>query len=333
MWWGLQAIIRWSLFLTIGIIFQLIFVPIYVFIYIYYLLFIRKTYKNQDICSDHYVIEMSDSRIPKFDTTKQILINDDNHNMLTQYTIAIPISFYNFIFVDSDGFFNFSRDSKGNSEEVSGDCVISFCFAAILNDNYKDKIVQFLIKKLAKTYLIFLGTRSFDKKNKGFVSNRCNNFGVNFCPDSELFLGQPMFGPQFYTSSCLFALASYKSFFWKLVFWIHWIFMGGWFWAFMPGIFLEDRWWYVKDMMMKSLFVHKIIFGNKWWIRLPMQIINKTNQYKNPLFCAMLKIPFPYDSLPNFMSRFWSQNKWGISQNDSVYVPNVSLTLKEISKL
>lgn len=332
--WKWQAMTRWVLFLTVGIFFQIITVPLYVLAYLYYLLFIRKTYKPEEqiVEVNHYTILDNDPRLPKFDYNNQILVNTDNHNMLTQYTIATPISFYNFVSLDKDGFLNFTRNSKGDLTEVSGDCVISFCFAAVVNNNYKSKKVQTLIKRLAKTYLTFLGTRSFDSRNKGTVSNRCNNFGVNYCPDGFAYLGQPMLGPQFYTSSCLFALASYNSRFWKVVFWIHWTLMGGWFWALMPAIYLEDRWWYIKDMVMKSLFVHKVIFGNRWWIMLPMKLTNETNQYKNALFCAMLKQDYPYNTLPNFMSRFWSQNKKAVSENDDVFMTNVKETLIKLSR-
>lgn len=56
----------------------------------------------------------------------------------------------------------------------------AFCFAAV---NSSRGYPNDLVHQLAKTYLLHLGCPSYDKKNNGTVSSRCNNFGVNWCPD------------------------------------------------------------------------------------------------------------------------------------------------------
>jgi hypothetical protein len=170
--------------------------------------------------------------------------------------------------------------------------------------------------KAAWNYLKHLGTRSKD----GWVSNRCNNFGLNYCPDSEAAkIGQPMAGPQFYTNSCLLAIASKESFALKIAFWVHWIVLGGWYWAFAPAIYPKDSLWYIRDVCMKMLWVHQEVFGKRWWITMPMQRINESVPYRNDLFEAMLgNKPGP---MPTIMHAFFSQNK-NASSNETLYAEN-----------
>jgi hypothetical protein len=105
-------------------------------------------------------------------------------------------------------------------------------------------------------------------------------------------------------------LASRDSIKWKVVFWLHWILLGGWYWAFSPVIWNKDKQlFYVRDMTMKALYVHKFVFGNRWWIRKPMEFIAfKTSNVRNDMWYAMMGIAPVYE-LPNSMDAFFSQRE------------------------
>jgi hypothetical protein len=217
---------------------------------------------------------------------------------------------------------------------VSGDVVISWAFANLFIIETKEN--NALIRKVAMNYLKNLGTRSYDEINQGDVSNRCNNFGVNYCPDSDtLKLGQPAAGPQFYTNSALFALASKESSFFKAVFWVHWIVMGGWYWAFSPLLYTKNKPLnYVKDMTMKALFVHQQVFGDRWWIKKPMETIAyELSTHRNDLFYAMRgKDPGP---MPEVMDSFFSQMGDATSRRSdrmSAYIPGAILEVRDMAK-
>jgi hypothetical protein len=203
-----------------------------------------------------------------------------------------------------------NEDKTLNRWSVSGDVIISWCLSFTYPKIDQRDLVPALLE-LANSYLKYLGTRSWDEINDGDVSNRCNNFGVNYCPDSDFHkIGQPATGPQFYTSSALFALASKYSWKFKIVFWLHWIIMGGWYWWFAPALWTKDRQLvYVRDMTMRALYVHKFVFGDRWWIRKPMEwIAFKTTDRRNDLWYAMLGIN-PIRELPAAMDGFFSQKE------------------------
>lgn len=181
--------------------------------------------------------------------------------------------------------------------------MIAFAFA---NTFYKASDAD--IKKAIKNYFKYLGTRSYDAINNGDVSNRCNNFGLNYCPDSDAKgIGQPMAGPQFYTNSALLATGYHLGLGYKAAFWAHWLILGGWYWAWAPVIYEKDRGlWYVRDMTMKALHVHAEVFGDRWWIRKPMVFINeKISTHENQLFDAMFGIK--PKNVPECMHTFFSQ--------------------------
>jgi hypothetical protein len=295
-------IIRWLTFLLVGLPFQLIVYVVYPLIWLYWRIAIFKKVKKTNPM--HWEPDFETGKATRFDGL--LLDNDDDHGALTQYGFVQALGLS--LLVDGDG--NFARairdDATLNMRKVSGDCVVAWAFAYSLVPS--EQRSQKTIEKVAWNYLKYLGTRSWDEVNKGDVSNRCNNFGINYCPDSDTWsLGQPAAGPQFYTSSSLFALASQKSLFFKFVFWAHWLLMGGWYWAWWPAIYPKDGLWYVRDITMKALWVHREIFGDRWWIRIPMKKVNESVPVRNDLFEAMLGNE-PGD-MPNVVHAFFSQVK------------------------
>lgn len=299
----MKQLIRWVMFLFVGLPFQGVVYILYPLIYLYWRLRIYKPLGDKLVA---YHENVPDS----VGTARRIhglLDHSDNHGALCMYGALGSNALVNLLDKDGNPVRRVNDDGSFDQDESSGDVVVSWAFAYTA-PSIKDKPVDALMK-MARNYLLNLGIQSYDKKNNGTVSSRCNNFGINYCPDSDVLkLGQPAAGPQFYTSSCVFALASQHSFFFKIVFWVHWLLMGGWYWAFAPMIYPDmQSWWYIRDITMKALYVHKLVFGDRWWIRTPMQFIAyEITPYRNDLFYAMFG-QNPLYKLPRSMDGFFSQ--------------------------
>lgn len=331
-------ITRWLIFIFIGYPLQLIFMMIYPLAHMYWLFFVKKDTPQR--LAEHERIDGSHGKAKRMNG--RLLDNLDDHGAFTMYG-AIDYEGLALL-LDEHGNFLRRKNDKGedNLRMVSGDVVVSWCFAAVhpysVNSKYY-KHMKWPIQKAAKNYLKYLGTRSYDSRNNGWVSNRCNNFGVNYCPDSDaLKIGQPMAGPQFYTNSCLLALASQYHWKYKLAFWLHWIFMGGWYWAFSPVIYTESKpVHYARDIAMKALYVHKFVFGKRWWIDYPMKMItNKMSKNSNDLWDALTYGYLRDDKLPESMNAFFSQKEDATSRynkNDmSSYLGKAIVMLAEQSR-
>ncbi len=325
-----KSLVRWLIFLSIGIPTQIFVMLIYPLIYLYWRLSIYKKVTNQTIPQHEHVGQSVIDEASKTNVSGTLLDNTDDHGALSMYGFIGMQGLRDL--TARFGWHLVRRQSKigsNNSWKVSGDVVISWVFASLFID--KDELDHSVFYKVAMAYLKSLGSVSCDNVNQGDVSNRCNNFGINYCPDSAFMkLGQPMAGPQFYTNSCLFALASQKSYFFKLVFWTHWLLFGGWYWAFAPVLYTKDNGlFYVRDMTMKALYVHKRIFGDKWWIRKPMELIAYNTPIRNDLFYAMLGYG-PLGNLPKAMDVFFSQREDATSRKSKVmsaYIPDVIMEI------
>lgn len=327
----MKAFTRWALFLLIGLPIQVLTYFLYPLVVLYWRIAIHKDVDLKEL-PQHVPIPVSLGLATR--NGGLFLDNNDNHGAFTHINF-IKEEGYSQLF-DSHGNFIRRRNENGgmSRDRVSGDVVISFCFA-----NQLDKAKDDDIRKAIKNYFLHLGTRSYDDVNDGDVSNRCNNFGVNYCPDSYFHnLGQPAFGPQFYTNSCLLATGYHLGFGYKLAFWANWILMGGWLWAFAPTLYTKDNGlWYVRDMSMKALYVHAQVFGNRWWIRKPMKFINeKISTHENQLFDAMFgEEP---EGLPECMHAFFSQEEDASSKGIgngrvSAYIPAALKKIAQITKL
>lgn len=293
-----MGILRWLLFLFVGLPTQLVVMLVYPILYLIWKIFFKKT--NSPFRPVHEEIE---AWHPKTRNGGMYLDNQDDHGAFTMYGF-IGKSGLNTL-IDHKG--NFARrvneDYTMNKQRVSGDVVVAWVFASMFT-----KTDTKTIKKAVNNYLAYLGTRSYDTAGKGHVSNRCNNFGINYCPDSAVLkLGQPMAGPQFYTTSALLARAYHIGPFYKLAFWLHWIILGGWYWALAPMLFTPNKpLYYVRDITMKALYIHLQVFGPKWWIIKPMKFITfDIATSENDLFRAMLGIEPGH--LPMSMDAFFSQ--------------------------
>lgn len=322
-----MALIRWLLFLLVGMPLQIVVYMVYPIVYLYWRIFIFKSPTGDKTLAQH------DQLGDNWPTRAQgeLLDNPDDHGAFSMYGFIKAPGLAKL--VDQEGNFirRWQEDGKHNQWAVSGDVVISWLFAYTHSKVYQKPTGTLL--KAAKNYLKYLGTRSYDENGQGHVSNRCNNFGVNYCPDSDTIkLGQPMAAPQFYTNSAIFALASQQSFFFKIVFWVHWLLLGGWYWAWMPVVYSKDKpLYYVRDMTMKALYVHKYVFGNRWWIRKPMEhIAYELSNVRNDLWYAMLGQP-PVNPAPAAMDSFFSQKEDCASRMSDRVNPVLGLAMIDLA--
>lgn len=326
------AIIRWTIFLLIGLPFQFVVMAIYPLLHLYWKLFIHKKVDQTTPVHD-FTIPASEGNKTRVDGL--LLDNVDDHGAFSMYGFVKAAGLGKLVDKNYNLVRRYEDNGVPNQNWVSGDVVIAFAFASILLG--RDHQPPVLIEKVADQYLKNLGVQSFDSSgNNGDVSNRCNNFGINYCPDSEAWgIGQPMAGPQFYTNAAIFALASQYSKFYKVVFWTHWVLLGGWYWAFSPMIHTKDRRLaYVRDMTMKALYVQLQVFGPRWWIIKPMEKITKEiNSCRNDLHYAMLG-EAPQD-LPVCMDSFFSQMEDGgshYSDRMSSYIPDAVRKISQQSR-
>ena len=322
-----MALKRWLLFLLVGLPIQLVVYLVYPIIYLYWRIAIYKKPQGDKVIAQH------ERLADEWPTRAQgeLLDNPDDHGAFSMFGFIKAPGLAKI--VDQNGNFmrRWEEDGKHNMNAVSGDVVISWCFAYLEYHVYQKPTGVLL--KAAKNYLKNLGTLSFDENGQGHVSNRCNNFGVNYCPDSEAKgIGQPLAGPQFYTNSALFALASQHSFMFKIVFWMHWLILGGWYWCWMPIVYSKDKQLhYVRDMTMKALYVHKYVFGNRWWIRKPMKhIAFELSDIRNDLWYAMMGLK-PVHELPAAMDSFFSQKEDCTSRPSDRVNPVLGLAIIDLA--
>jgi hypothetical protein len=313
-------LLRWLLFLTIGLLGQVLVYFLYPWLVLIWAVLIYQPV-------DHKPIVHHDFNIPLILGNKTIaggylLDNADNHGAFSQYGF-IQKEGLELLQVDGALIRKYQDQAPPDQSEVSGDVVIAWFFANTLADR---KVSDEVLKKVVDHYLVNLGMTSKDTHyGDGYVSNRCANFGINYAPDSDfLAITQPAAGPQYYTTAAVLASAYHLGFKYKALFWAHYVVMGGWYWAWVPMIYPDyDTWWYVRDMTMKSLYVQLQVFGPRWWITRPMAFINdKTTLVQNDLFNAMMHRPV--GPLPQVMDSFFSQKadgRSGLSDRMSAYIP------------
>ena len=324
-------LIRWVLFLTIGLLGQLVVYLLYPLVVLFWALTIYKPVEYKPFA-------LHDFNVPVVLGNKtladgKLLDNADNHGAFSQYGF---IQKEGLELLQKDGALlrKYHESKLTEQDVVSGDVVIAWFFANTLADR---KVSDEVLKKVADHYIQNLGMTSKDNEyGRGYVSNRCANFGINYAPDSDFFsITQPAVGPQYYTNAAVLASAYHLGFKYKALYWTHFVVMGGWYWAWVPFIYPDhDSWWYVRDMTMKALYVQLQVFGPKWWITRPMEFINdKTTLVQNDLFNAMMSRPV--GPLPKVMDSFFSQKADGrsaLSDRMSAYIPGAIFKIQKETK-
>jgi hypothetical protein len=320
-------LIRWFIFLFIGLPFQCIFYLIYPLIYSYWILAIYKESPKKGSPS-HAIIDPSVGRDTIHDGA--LLNNKDNHGAFTMYGF-IQNEGLELLQVQGNLIRRRNPDGLLERNNVSGDVVVAWFFANALAQR---PVKKDTLENVANTYMKNLGTLSFDEVADGYVSVRCANFGINESKDSDfLKMSQPAAGPQFYTTSAVLASIYNNGLKYKVMFWAHWLMMGGWYWAFAPIIYPKTTGiWYARDITMKSLYIHLQVFGPRWWIKKPMQFINdKISSHKNELFDAMMGREI--SELPPVMNPFFSQREDASSTNSDMGDRNSAYIADAIKKI
>lgn len=294
------AAVRWLLFILVGLPFQMMLYLLYPLFYAYFR-FVVVPYRQKDGHVFNYEPNLMYKNHPDHDPSATrdggvFLDNTDPHNALTHWALWASTGFggvFGMTLLSSrtqKTVFRLSENNVVNSPDTSGDCLVSWCFAYTQLSYGERAQLKSSVLAVAEGYLKYLGCLSLAGKSKGWVSNRCNNFGINYCPD-DFPVGQPAGGPQFYTSLSIFALAAkVGGFKWKAVYWIFWLLMGGWYWAWWPFICVRNNGLgYVRDITMKALYVNKWCFGPKWWITKPMEEITYViSECRNEFFVALM---------------------------------------------
>lgn len=214
------------------------------------------------------------------------------------------------------------RFYQGRAEgaATSGDCVACWAFAYSLLK--KENRPVGALKKAVLHYVKNLGTKSITWESAGWVSARCNNFGINYCPDGWKGLGQPMAGPQFWTSSSLLALA-YRDLggIWKLIFWAHFWLMGGPLWVLSPQLYTrKNKLGYSRDIVMRSLWCHLDVFGTRWWVVYPMKFIGEFIAEGYPALHEAMLGKDAIKKLPVVMGPWHSQDILGSSFTGNIWI-------------
>lgn len=325
-----MIILRWLIFGLIGLPFQMVVYLLYPIIYVIWLLFVYKPVYVKDLPIHEFTLDPGTGT--KTIYSGALLDNADDHGALSQYGFVQKeglelLQFYGSLVRRRN------EDGTLNREAVSGDVVVAWYFA---NTLAKRKVSPEIVRAVTDTYIKNLGTLSYDSVAQGYVSTRCSNFGLNIALDSDfLKLAQPAAGPQYYTTAAALAGAYDQGFKYKALFWAHWVFMGGWYWAFAPMVYPDqDSWWYVRDITMKALYVQLQVFGPRWWITKPMQFINdEITSHENDLFNAMMNREI--GPLPAAMDTFFSQRADAsshISDRMSAYIPEAIRQIKRETK-
>lgn len=316
----MTGFVRWVIFLFVGYPIQVLFNLIYPIIHIVWRFREFRYVRPEDRRQPNY----SGATVgPSHSVIRDNCFHNspDNHGALEHYGLFFVDQARGkqglSLLVDSDGAFVrrfWEGRLEGNS--VSGDCVACWAFAyTLLHPSYRPRDV---LEKAARHYLWNLGAKSNMNPAAGWVSTRCNNFGLNYCPDGWRGLGQPMAGPQFWVSSSVFALASRElGWKWKVVFWLHFWLMGGPLWVLSPQLYTQkDKLGYSRDVVMRALFCHLDVFGARCWILYPMRFIHDFIGEGYPaLFEAMLGRG-THDGLPRVLSPWHSQSLFGDSGGD-----------------
>lgn len=321
---------RWLIFLFIGLPIQLIIYTLYPIIYLVWMIFFYKPIYHKDVPVHQQITDPNIGRATIYNGA--LLDNVDDHGAFSMYGF-IQKEGLELLQVDGSLIRKRNADGTLNRWQVSGDVAVSWFFANELADR---KASDEVVTKVADTYIKNLGTLSYDDTAQGYVSSRCSNFGINIALDSDFAkLSQPAAGPQYYTTAAVLAGAYNKGLKYKVLFWAHWLLMGGWYWAWAPMVYYKETdWYYVRDITMKSLYVQLQTFGPRWWITTPMKFINdKITSHQNDLFNAMMdREPGP---LPLAMDSFFSQQpdaSSNITDRMSAYIPAAIRKIKAETK-
>lgn len=251
----MRKILRWVTFPLIGLPFQLLTYLVYPFAAIYFRLKIRLKHPNNGQDSFAKVSTQKDFETVQDPIRNTFYLDDDDSHTAMVHGWIWGLQEYKHL--AKDGLRNLITTTGSLHRRipdlhylpVSGDCLSSWVWAYIASGNKDPDSVELIAKHYLKNCL------GLEHRN-GKVSVRSSNSGVNFCFDGWRGLSQPAFGPQYYTSAAIFALAREEvGGLWHLVYWLHFWLMGGWLWWIAPVLHgKNDTIYYAHDVTMKNLW-------------------------------------------------------------------------------
>jgi hypothetical protein len=287
---GWYIALRWTLFVVVGIPFQVLCYALYPLLLVYYRFYVKPTSGEKLVLpAERWSIDELIGRASNDRLRDEFFLDiQDDHAALCHYGLwflrpGLAAGGLRALLYPNGGLRRRYPNDGGNP--VSGDALSSWAACYAMHGGDKE-----LLRSLAKHYTVNcmgLGAYAHDWK----VSNRSSNSGVNYVFDGWKGINQPCLGPQYFTSAALLALAARDlGGWWHVVYFLHWLLMGGWMFSIVPfiGTHLADL-YYVQHVTMLNLYTVSRCSRNpvyKWAMRY-IAIHCSPGKNVNPLFYAL----------------------------------------------
>lgn len=175
---------------------------------------------------------------------------------------------------------------KDHGNPTSGDCIVFWCWSFVVNKS-RDFMA---LRRLVDHYI--LNRFALQHPSGKGVNTTSSNGGVRWTVDGDfLNLGPMCFGPQYYTTAALLALAASQlgDTKYKILYWVHYLLFGGWLWKWLPVAPLYRVHYSSFDVVERALWVIR-----KSGFKAPQEAIpgGKTKM-PNPFFEALHDKPNP----------------------------------------
>ena len=275
-----HCIYRWVLLFIFGLPVQLLTYAAHIFLLPYYLFYAKKKLVGKRPIETKKRWEIKDliSRSEK-DSTRNVyyLFHPDEHTALVHmyFWIIHPELALQGLrgLVDTENSTLFRRMPIGGDAPISGDCIASWVCALSYRVHHGLDIPKKELRIITDSYIkhcLGLPAKNLDYR----VSNRSSNGGMSYTPDSWGGINQPCFGPQYYTSAGLLALAvNQLGGRYRLYYWIHFIGLGGWLYWLVPLMHPHKaHWHYVQHITTISVYSVAVNTKNPiykwtlWWL-------------------------------------------------------------------
>ena len=280
-----EAVRRWVTFFLLGIWVQGVVYILYPFLVLFFKFFIKGYGQETPIVPDVYT---DIDALPSDNLRDQFFLADgDDHNALVHgflyglpegKSLAEP-ALERLMRMDGTPKRRYPVESM---VPISGDCLSSWVWAYISADVKRPDLVD----KMAREYITYaMGFKHYN----GRVTNRCSNGGMNQVFDGYKGIGQPCFGPQYYTSAGLLALAAKEcGGMWKIAYALHWLVLGGWLWWLAPVLHSKkDSLYYAQDVTMRNLWSIQKCMGSNLMLKYAMKDILSLTKGLNPFHHAL----------------------------------------------
>lgn len=242
------ALIRWALFLLVGLPSQLLFYALYPIAIILFRLKVIKNPLPGFMKLDHRDFPIKHGSLMWLENRPKVVginlklgglfvNNPDEHGALIHYGAFYYIGKAKAQeairdLVTEDG--SLKRINEGPwIDPVSRDVLSAWTFS-VRHFGTDDAT----LKKVINHFLFYC----FGFFDKGIISARNSCAGINYSPDGHSGLSNPCFGPHFYAASSLLYLGHKQlGGLYTIAYALHWILMGGWLWWAEPIIYIKNN--------------------------------------------------------------------------------------------